>query len=97
MGRVALHAQAVAGVFGRLILGLVILCIPELIAFVLDAIGRGTMPLWVTMKVLSGLVWLFAYIVGLGAIVVSRFGSRPVGTVPPTTRVVAEPAGAPVA
>jgi len=85
-----------AGVFGRLILGLAILCIPELIAFVLDAIGKGTMPLWVTMKVLSGLVWLFAYIVGLGAIVVSRFGSRPVGTVPPTTRVVAETAGAPV-
>ena len=84
------------GVFGRLILGLAILCIPELIAFVLDAIGKGTMPLWVTMKVLSGLVWLFAYIVGLGAIVVSRFGSRPVGTIPPTTRVVAEPAGAPV-
>jgi len=85
-----------AGVFGRLLLGLAILCIPELIAFVLDAIGRGTMPLWVTMKVLSGLVWLFAYIVGLGAIVVSRFGSRPVGTVPPPARVVGEPAGAPV-
>lgn len=86
-----------AGVFGRLILGLAILCIPELIAFVLDAFGHGTMPLWVTMKVLSGLLWLFAYIVGLGAIVVSRFGSRSVGSEPPDPRVVGAPASAPAA
>jgi hypothetical protein len=86
-----------AGVFLRLLLGLAIICIPEIVAFVLDSVGGRTMPLWVTMKVVSAMLWLFAYVVGLGAIVTSRFGSRPARTEPPQARVAGEPAGAPVA
>jgi hypothetical protein len=37
-------------------------------------------------------VWLFAYVVGLGAIVVSRFGARPVEPAPPSPRTMGEPA-----
>ena len=94
-GRVfADRTGAHAGVFTRLILGLFLLSIPELIAFGL-AISHGSMPVWVVMKCVSLFVWLFAYVVGLGGIVLSRFGSRPVGTEPPASRVVGEPAGVP--
>jgi hypothetical protein len=49
----------------------------------------------VLFQIVSTFVWLFAYVVGLGAIVLSRFGSRPVEPAPPTPRPMGEPAIAP--
>jgi len=98
VGRVfARRAGIDVGVFPRLLIGLALMSVPEIIAFVLDGIGHGTMPAYVLMKVLGIFLWLFAYVVGLGAIVVSRFGSRSVGSEPPSPRMVGEPAGIPAA
>jgi hypothetical protein len=91
----AARAGIDGGVFVRLFLGLALLSVPEIIAFVLDSVGHGPMPLYLVLKILSGFLWLFAYVVGLGAIVVSRFGSRPAQPAPPATRVVGEPASIP--
>jgi hypothetical protein len=92
---IAVRAGIDGGVFVRLALGIALLSVPEVIAFVLDSVGHGPMPLYVILKVISAFIWLFAYVVGLGAIVVSRFGSRPAQPVPPAADVVAEPAGIP--
>jgi hypothetical protein len=84
------------GVFARLFLGILLLSVPEIIAFVLDSVGHGPMPAYYLLKILSAFIWLFAYVVGLGAIVVSRFGTRPaLPPAPPTERVVGEPASIP--
>jgi hypothetical protein len=92
---VATRAGIDGGVFAHLLIGIVLLSIPEIMAFVLDSVGHAPMAAYVMFKVISGFVWLFAYVVGLGAIVVSRFGARPVEPAPPATRVVGEPAGLP--
>ncbi len=76
-----------AGVFGRLLLGFAVLAIPEFAAFVADSVAHAPMGLYVFLKIVSTVVWLFAYVVGLGAIVLSRFGTRPpVGSEPPVER-----------
>lgn len=76
------------GGFGRLAIGFLVLAIPELVAFVFDAIGNGPLGVYVFLKIVSLVVWLFGYVVGLGSIVLSRFGTRPpVGLEPPATRV----------
>jgi hypothetical protein len=80
------------GVFVHLFLGILVLSIPEIIAFVIDTVGHAPMGPYVFLKIVSTFVWLFAYVVGLGGIVVSRFGSRPVEPAPPSTRVMGEPA-----
>jgi hypothetical protein len=92
---VAARAGIDGGPFVHLFLGVLLLSIPEIIAFVIDALGNGPMaPYWM-FKVVSAFVWLFAYVVGLGAIVLSRFGSRPVAPAPPSSpRVMGEPAPA---
>jgi hypothetical protein len=76
------------GAFGRLAIGFLVLAIPELVAFVFDAVGNGPISVYVFLKIVSLVVWLFGYIVGLGSIVLSRFGTRPpVGMEPPADRV----------
>jgi hypothetical protein len=88
---VCVRAGIEGGPFVHLFLGLVLLSIPELIAFGIDVVGHANAAYWL-FKIISTFVWLFAYVVGLGAIVVSRFGSRPVEPAPPTPRVMGEPA-----
>jgi hypothetical protein len=92
---VAARAGIDGGPFMHLFLGILILSIPEVIAFVIDAVGHAPMAAYVLFKVVSCFVWLFAYVVGLGAIVSSRFGSRPAEPAPPTTRMMGEPVVAP--
>jgi len=76
------------GTFGRLAIGFLVLSIPELVAFAFDAIGDGPISVYVFIKIVSVVVWLFGYVVGLGSIVLSRFGTRPpVGVEPPDSRV----------
>jgi hypothetical protein len=68
--------------------GFLVLAIPELVAFVFDVIGNGPLSAYVFLKIVSVVVWLFGYIVGLGSIVLSRFGTRPpMGLEPPAGRV----------
>lgn len=72
------------GTFGRLSIGFLVLAIPELVAFVFDAVGHGPLSVYVFLQIVSLVVWIFGYIVGLGSIVLSRFGTRPpVGQEPP--------------
>ena len=92
---VAARAGIEGGAFVHLFLGVILLSIPEIIAFVLDALGHGPMGAYWFFKIVSIFVWLFAYVVGLGAIVVSRFGSRPVEPAPPSSRAMGETAAAP--
>jgi hypothetical protein len=76
------------GTFGRLAIGFLVLSVPELVAFVFDAVGGGPISIYVFIKIVSVVVWLFGYVVGLGSIVLSRFGTRPpVGQEPPGSRV----------
>jgi hypothetical protein len=76
------------GAFGRLAIGFLVLSIPELVAFIFDAVGDGPISIYVFIKIVSVVVWLFGYVVGLGSIVLSRFGTRPpVGLEPPQSRV----------
>jgi hypothetical protein len=85
---VASRLGLAGGAFGRLMIGFLVLIVPELVAFVFDAIGNGPMSFYVFMKIVSVVVWLFGYIVGLGSIVLSRFGTRPpVGQEPTGARV----------
>ncbi|HET6349959.1 MAG TPA: hypothetical protein VFH88_12840 [Candidatus Krumholzibacteria bacterium] len=79
------------GAFAHLFIGIIALSIPEIIAFVIDSIGHAPMAPYILFWVVGTFVWLFAYVVGLGAIVLSRFGSRPVEPAPPS-RPVGEPA-----
>ena len=96
VGRAAASRGGIGGgVFGRLFLGLVILSIPEVFALVVDSVGHGPLPAYVVLKIVSAMLWLFAYVVGLGAIVVSRFGNRPAEPAPPAARIVGEPASIP--
>jgi len=88
----AARAGIQGGAFVQLLLGVLLLSIPEIIAFVLDVIGHLPVAPWVMLQVVSAFVWLLAYVVGLGAIVLSRFGSRPVEPAPPSARAVVEPA-----
>jgi hypothetical protein len=96
VGRAVGMRAGIDGAFVRLFLGIAVLFVPEIIAFVIDATG-GPMPAYVLLKVVSAFLWMFAFVVGLGAIVNSRFGARPAHPTPPASRVVGEPAGAPVA
>jgi hypothetical protein len=84
LGRtIATRAGIAAGVFARLAIGLAVLMVPAVIAFVVDAVG-GPMPVYVFFQALTLLVWFFGFLVGLGAIVLSRFGTRPpVNNAPP--------------
>jgi hypothetical protein len=94
---VANRAGIEGGPFVHLFLGILLLSVPEIIAFILDAVGHAPMAAYVFFKVVSCFVWLFAYVVGLGAIVMSRFGARPVEPAPPstTTRMMGDPVVAP--
>jgi len=94
---VAARTGIEGGVFVHLFLGVILLSIPEIIAFIIDVFGAPMGP-YVLFKIISVFVWLFAYVVGLGAIVLSRFGARPVEPAPPsppTPRVMGEPAVTP--
>lgn len=90
LGRtIAARAGIDAGVFARLAIGLAVLMIPAVIAFVVGAAG-GPMPVYVFFQALTLFVWFFGFLVGLGAIVLSRFGTRPpvgTGTEPPLARI----------
>lgn len=79
-----------AGVFVRLAIGLAVLTIPCLIALMVDAVG-GPAGFSIFFQALTFLVWCFGFLVGLGAIVLSRFGTRPpVNTEPPLARNMPE-------
>jgi hypothetical protein len=71
------RAGIAGGAFVKLLVGFLVLSIPELVAFVFDSIGHGPMNGYVFLKIISVVLWLFGYIVGLGSIVLSRFGTRP--------------------
>jgi hypothetical protein len=73
--------------------GAVILILPNVISFVCGLLPAGpVVALGAAFKVIGILLGLFAYLSGLGAIVLSRFGSRPlVAPVPPAP--VTPPAG----
>jgi len=92
---IATRAGISGGPFVHLFLGVVLLSIPEIIAFVIDVLGHAPMASWWLFKIMSTFVWLFAYVVGLGAIVMSRFGSRPIEPEPPSARVMGDQAVAP--
>ena len=77
------------GEFTRLAIGLAVLTIPSLVGFVIDTVG-GPMPLYVFLQGTALLVWFFGFLVGLGAIVLSRFGTRPPVTPPPLARSMPE-------
>jgi len=89
---IAGRAGIEGGAFVHLFLGVLLVSVPEIIAFVIDVLGHAPMGLYVFFKILSGFLWLCAYVVGLGAIVVSRFGSRPVEPAPPSERMMGEAA-----
>ena len=89
--RIGIHG----GAFTHLFLGILVMSIPEIIAIAIDILGRGSLAPYVLFQIVSTFVWLFAYVVGLGAIVLSRFGSRPVEPAPPSPRPMGEPAIAP--
>jgi hypothetical protein len=96
VGRAIASRTGIAGgPFTHLFMGIAVMSIPEIIAIMIDVVGRGSLAPYVLFQIISTFVWLFAYVVGLGAIVLSRFGSRPVEPAPPTTRMMGEPAVAP--
>jgi hypothetical protein len=79
------------GTFARLVIGFAVLSIPEFAAFVVDSVANGPMSFYVFLQVVSAVIWLFAYVVGLGAIVLSRFGTvPPIGSEPPAQPVQTE-------
>jgi len=93
LGRaIAVRAGIQGGSFTYLIIGILVMSVPEVIAFVTDVAGHGALAPYVFFQVVSTFAWLFAYVVGLGAIVLSRFGTRPVEPAPPSPRVMGEPA-----
>ena len=92
---IATRAGIHGGAFVHLFLGILVMSIPEIIAIAIDMLGRGSLAPYVLFQIVSTFVWLFAYVVGLGAIVLSRFGSRPVEPSPPSPRTMGEPATAP--
>jgi phage shock protein PspC (stress-responsive transcriptional regulator) len=84
-----------AGVFARLAIGLVVAIVPAIISFMIEAVG-GPSGLSVFFQVVSFMVWFFGFLIGLGAIVLSRFGTRPpVNTEPPLARSMPELAPTP--
>lgn len=79
-----------AGAFARLAIGLTVAMIPSVVSFMVEAVG-GPTALCVFFQVVSVLVWCFGFLIGLGAIVLSRFGTRPpVSTDPPLARSMPE-------
>ncbi|HXV12915.1 MAG TPA: hypothetical protein VEC56_01785 [Candidatus Krumholzibacteria bacterium] len=79
-----------AGVFARLAIGLAVAIIPAIMSFMIEAVG-GPTGLSVFFQVVSFMVWFFGFLIGLGAIVLSRFGTRPpVNTEPPLARSMPE-------
>lgn len=92
LGRVVARRAGVESGNGFLyvFIGAVIMFVPDVISFLLSLVpGTPLAPLGLAFKGLGTLLGFFAYLSGLGAIVLSRFGSRPV-TVP-----VVPPAPAP--
>jgi phage shock protein PspC (stress-responsive transcriptional regulator) len=84
-----------AGVYARLAMGLVVIVIPSFIAFLIDATG-GPTALYVFFQLVAFVAWMFGLSVGLGALVLSRFGTRPpVNTEPPLPRSMPELAPSP--
>jgi hypothetical protein len=76
------------GAFGKLVIGFLVVSIPELVAFFFDAVAGGPLGVYGFLKAVSVVLWLFGYIVGLGSIVLSRFGTRPpAGEKPPRGEV----------
>jgi hypothetical protein len=65
--------------FLAVVVGAVALAIPDLIAFGLSS--THLIPLYLAFKVFGVLIRVFAYLAGLGALVLGRFGSRPI-TIP---------------
>jgi len=81
LGKIAARkfAMETTNPFALAILGLVLLFIPTLISFVLGRINIGMLsPLEITFDIISACIWFFAGTAGFGALVMSRFGSRPV-------------------
>lgn len=80
--------------FLAVLIGGVALSVPDLIAFGLGA--ADIIPLYLAFKVFGLLLRSFAFVAGLGAVVMSRFGSRtlslPGGLTPPTTESETAPA-----
>ncbi len=91
LGRsIAVRTGGDTGDFVRLAIGLAVLVIPSVIAFMIDAVG-GPAGITIFFHAVSFLLWSFGFLVGLGAIVLSRFGTRPpVSTQPPLARGVPE-------
>jgi hypothetical protein len=84
---IAFRMGSSVGEFGRLALGLAALIVPLGMAFLIDLMGGPSALHWF-FEGIALLVWFFGFLVGLGAIVLSRFGTRPpVGTEPPVSRV----------
>lgn len=84
-----------AGVFARLAIGLVVVIIPGILSLMIGAVG-GPTALSVFFQVIAFFVWFFGFLVGLGAIVLSRFGTRPpINTEPPVARSMPELAPSP--
>jgi phage shock protein PspC (stress-responsive transcriptional regulator) len=96
LGRaIAVRTGGDVGVFARLAIGLAVLVIPSIIAFVIDAVG-GPTAMTFFFHSISFLLWFFGFLVGLGAIVMSRFGTRPpVNSEPPLARGVPDLAPSP--
>jgi hypothetical protein len=79
--------------FMFIFVGAVILVLPDVISFVCGLLPAGPIvALGAAFKVIGILLGLFAYLSGLGAIVLSRFGSRPL-TAPVAPAPVAPPVG----
>lgn len=96
LGRTISHRMGIdAGVFSRLAIGLAVIVIPSVISFVIDAAG-GPTSVAVFFQVLSFFILFAGSLIGLGAIVLSRFGTRPpVNTEPPLARSMPELAPSP--
>lgn len=96
LGRTIGHRMGIdAGVFSRLAIGLAVIVIPSAISFVIDAAG-GPTAVSVFFQVISFFIWFFGFLIGLGAMVLSRFGTRPpVNTEPPLARSMPELAPSP--
>ena len=64
-----------AGVFAAVVIGTLVLAAPQILAWIVDLAGIGSPDS--ALRLLGRLVSLVAYLAGIGALVSSRFGSRP--------------------
>ena len=69
-------------------IGAIVISIPDIIAFGISIANvNALIPLLLTIKGLGWLVRTFAYVAGLGALVLGRFGSRPALSASPVTPI----------